>query len=254
MRRRMSGDGDRPAARGDPAHRPPLHPRPPGDGHPGRGGAWPDGRLPDAPRASSCHPSCSPTRRPWSWCWACSPWSAWGWRPRGWRSEGALAKLDRVLPETLRDRLGAAQETLQLGLGTADGGTTGTRTARRCSPSAPPPATGPGSASATAPPAARRRERLVDPYGIAFHGGRWYVAAWDHLREDDAHLPAGPAARHRADPGELRAAGGIRPLGADPPQHGEHPLPVEGRGAAARLPRGGPPAGQPEPGHRRAAR
>ena len=95
--------------------------------------------------------------------------------------EGALAKLDRVLPETLRDRLGAAQETLRLGLG--------------------PSATGHGHAdgetvltlSAAARDGARLRiryrsaraedtERLVDPYGIAFHGGHWYVAAWDHLR------------------------------------------------------------------------
>src|ERR1019366_5684307 len=26
-------------------------------------------------------------------------------------------------------------------------------------------------------------ERFLDPYGIAFHNGRWYVAGWDHLRE-----------------------------------------------------------------------
>jgi predicted DNA-binding transcriptional regulator YafY len=27
-------------------------------------------------------------------------------------------------------------------------------------------------------------ERLVDPYGVAFQSGHWYVVAWDHLRED----------------------------------------------------------------------
>ena len=96
--------------------------------------------------------------------------------------EGALAKLDRVLPETLRDRLRAAQETLQLGLGDpdherghADGETVLTL-------------------SAAARNGVRLRfryrssrgeesERFLDPYGIAFHNGRWYVAGWDHLRE-----------------------------------------------------------------------
>jgi len=96
---------------------------------------------------------------------------------------GALAKLDRVLPDALRDRLAAAQETLQLGLrhsdgdhGHADGETVLTL-------------------STAARDAIRVRiryrsargeetDRLVDPYGIAFHGGRWYLAAWDHLRED----------------------------------------------------------------------
>jgi len=97
--------------------------------------------------------------------------------------EGALAKLDRVLPETLRDRLRAAQETLQLGLGAAgqqqghaDGGTVLTL-------------------STAAHSGARLRiryrssrdeetERLLDPYGIAFHAGHWYVAGWDHLRDE----------------------------------------------------------------------
>jgi predicted DNA-binding transcriptional regulator YafY len=97
--------------------------------------------------------------------------------------EGALAKLDRVLPDTLRSRLGAVQEALRLGLahdaadrGHADGETV-------------------IALSAAARDGTRLRiryrsaqgeetERRVDPYGIAFHGGHWYVAAWDHLREE----------------------------------------------------------------------
>jgi predicted DNA-binding transcriptional regulator YafY len=97
--------------------------------------------------------------------------------------EGALAKLDRVLPETLRDRLRVAQETLQLGLGEpgqqdghADGGTVlalssaahnRTRVLLRYRSARD-----------------EESERLVDPYGIAFHAGRWYVVGWDHLRDD----------------------------------------------------------------------
>ena len=56
-------------------------------------------------------------------------------------------------------------------------------------------------------------ERLLDPYGIAFHNGRWYVAGRDHLREATWTFSARPDPGHRADPGELRAPGGIRPHG-----------------------------------------
>jgi predicted DNA-binding transcriptional regulator YafY len=96
--------------------------------------------------------------------------------------EGALAKLDRVLPETLRDRLRAAQETLQLGPGDsdherghADGETVLTlSTAAR---------NGVRLSFRYRSSRGEESERLLDPYGIAFHNGRWYVAGWDHLRE-----------------------------------------------------------------------
>jgi len=99
-------------------------------------------------------------------------------------AQGALAKLDRVLPDTLRDRLRAAQETLQVGLG---------RAAARSG-------LADGETVLTLSTAARDQlrlriryasargeetERLVDPYGIAFHGGHWYLAAWDHMRKDE---------------------------------------------------------------------
>jgi predicted DNA-binding transcriptional regulator YafY len=97
--------------------------------------------------------------------------------------EGALAKLDRVLPDTLRDRLGAAQETLQLGLqhpepdsGHADGETvltlsTAARDGRRLR-------------IRYRSAQGEETERAMDPYGIAFSSGHWYVAAWDHLRQE----------------------------------------------------------------------
>jgi predicted DNA-binding transcriptional regulator YafY len=97
--------------------------------------------------------------------------------------QGALAKLDRVLPEALRDSLRAAQETVHLGLAgrSGEGGQAG------------------GDTVLTVTTAARDRlrlriryrsaqgvetERLVDPYGVAFHTGHWYAAAFDHLRHD----------------------------------------------------------------------
>ncbi|MFE7632386.1 helix-turn-helix transcriptional regulator [Kitasatospora sp. NPDC057518] len=89
----------------------------------------------------------------------------------------ALAKIQRVLPQPLRERVAAVEQTL---------GLTAT------------PATGPGPAAAalfTLAEAARRRrrvrlayrdredrpsEREFDPYGLVFHSGRWYTTGLDH--------------------------------------------------------------------------
>lgn len=89
----------------------------------------------------------------------------------------ALAKLQRVLPEAVRARIAALETSLDF-------------TSRRS------PAAAPGTpvlltlADAVA---ARRRVRLayrswrgedterdLDPYGIVFHSGRWYVTGHDH--------------------------------------------------------------------------
>ncbi|WP_433380092.1 helix-turn-helix transcriptional regulator [Streptosporangium sp. CA-115845] len=92
-------------------------------------------------------------------------------------TESALAKIQRVLPGPLRERVDAISETL---------GHTGAATR------APAPKAGPLLALADA---ARRRvtvrlayrswrgdasTRDLDPYGIVFHSGRWYVAGLDH--------------------------------------------------------------------------
>ncbi|HXZ99031.1 MAG TPA: YafY family protein [Candidatus Binatia bacterium] len=97
--------------------------------------------------------------------------------------QGALAKLDRVLPTSLRDRLRAAQETLHLGLG------------RRSPSGVQADAETVLTVSTAARDGVRLRityrsargeqtDRLIDPYGVAFHGGSWYVVAFDHLRSD----------------------------------------------------------------------
>ncbi|SCG17191.1 Predicted DNA-binding transcriptional regulator YafY, contains an HTH and WYL domains [Micromonospora echinofusca] len=92
----------------------------------------------------------------------------------------ALAKIRRVLPPTLGDRLAAVQEHLGF-------------TLRRSAPQARP-ATG---TLLTLGAAARHRSRVrlehrsssgavtrreLDPYGLVFHSGRWYVTGHDHLR------------------------------------------------------------------------
>lgn len=94
--------------------------------------------------------------------------------------EGALAKVERVLPEPLRVRVQAIEETL------AVAGTF---------PFTPPQ----GTTLATLALAARQQQRvwlshtsgrnassdrLYDPYGLVFSGGRWFVAGYCHLRAD----------------------------------------------------------------------
>ena len=92
--------------------------------------------------------------------------------------EGALAKVDRVLPAALRERVGAVGETLVLDLRPAD--------------------VAPASATVIALGAAARQgrrvrlryrardraetERAFDPYGVVFHAGLWYAAGHCHLR------------------------------------------------------------------------
>ncbi|MFJ2032183.1 helix-turn-helix transcriptional regulator [Streptosporangium sp. NPDC087985] len=92
-------------------------------------------------------------------------------------TESALAKIQRVLPQALRDRVAAVSATL---------GHTG----------APVPVSAPKAGPLLAlAGAARNRstvrlayrswrgepsERDLDPYGIVFHSGRWYVAGFDH--------------------------------------------------------------------------
>ena len=94
--------------------------------------------------------------------------------------DGALAKINRVLPSTLRRQVEALEETLGF-----------TATTRGT----------PADAAAVLllADAIRRRRRLrtayrsfggeetereLSPHGLVVHSGRWYLAAHDHLRDD----------------------------------------------------------------------
>ena len=96
-------------------------------------------------------------------------------------TQSALAKLTRVLPAALRDRIAAVPDALGLTLPPRAGATALTGTVLHL-------------AEATQ---RRRRVRLeydswqgertvrdVDPYGLVVHGGRWYVTGHDHLRDE----------------------------------------------------------------------
>jgi predicted DNA-binding transcriptional regulator YafY len=95
--------------------------------------------------------------------------------------DGALAKIHRVLPDGLRRRVEALEATLDF---TA-------RATRRA------PVT--GDTVLVLADATRRRRRIrvtyrafsgdetrreLSPHGLVVHSGRWYLAAYDHLRDD----------------------------------------------------------------------
>jgi predicted DNA-binding transcriptional regulator YafY len=97
--------------------------------------------------------------------------------------EGALAKIDRVLPEAVRERVQTLQETLVLSI-----------------PSSELTSQAPGSSVvltlSTATQQEKRiwmryrasqaseTERAVDPYGLIFQAGLWYTVGYCHLRQD----------------------------------------------------------------------
>ena len=97
--------------------------------------------------------------------------------------EGALAKIDRVLPEVVRERVQALQETLILNIPSSE-------LAR------PAPGTSVVLAFSIATQQEKRvwmryrasqfneTERAVDPYGLIFQAGLWYTVGYCHLRRD----------------------------------------------------------------------
>ncbi len=94
--------------------------------------------------------------------------------------EGALAKVERVMPATLRARIQAVQETLVIA-----------GSAHFAAPA--------GAMVLTFSSAAQQRrrvqmgyrglseqetERALDPYGVVFYDGRWFAVGYCHLRAD----------------------------------------------------------------------
>lgn len=94
--------------------------------------------------------------------------------------ESATAKIERVLPDELRERVRAVQGVLTLNIPTFDGGSE-------------------DFVAQFSLAAYQNRqlwltyqagsrldvtERVVDVYGLVYHGGYWYAVAYCHLRED----------------------------------------------------------------------
>ncbi|MEH1013386.1 YafY family protein [Micromonospora sp. CPCC 206060] len=92
----------------------------------------------------------------------------------------ALAKISRVLPVALADRLAAVQSSLGFTLrrtGTVDRPATGILLALGAATRARHRVTIGYRSSGGTP-----TRRTVDPYGLVFHAGRWYLTGHDHLR------------------------------------------------------------------------
>ncbi|MDL4812712.1 helix-turn-helix transcriptional regulator [Actinomadura opuntiae] len=129
----------------------------------------------------------------------------------GQATESALAKVQRVLPTALRDRVQALRDTLGFTLPARD---------------AAAPSTGAVLTLAAAVRERRRvrlryrswqgadSERDLDPYGLVFHSGRWYVTGHDHRSGEVRTFRVDRIAS--ADPG---TATYDIPAGIDPVQH-----------------------------------
>jgi predicted DNA-binding transcriptional regulator YafY len=94
--------------------------------------------------------------------------------------QGALAKLDRVLPETQRTQVQAMQDFVSLGLSPVARDHADAETILRLSTAARDQS---GIRLTYRSAAGEVTERLVDPYGVAFQSGHWYLVSWDHLRD-----------------------------------------------------------------------
>lgn len=92
--------------------------------------------------------------------------------------EGALAKIERVLPTELRNRVQALHQSLSFDLERAEAPLVGA-TLRAFGAAA-----GQGQQLYIRYCAAKgdETERAVDPYGLVFHAGRWYAVCYCHLR------------------------------------------------------------------------
>lgn len=94
--------------------------------------------------------------------------------------EGALAKIERVLPPMLRERVQAVQETLVFDVHASETiprnevvvTLCAAAQQRRCVQMCYKPFGAPES------------ERVIDPYGLVFRSGFWYTVGYCHLRDD----------------------------------------------------------------------
>ncbi|QDQ25587.1 YafY family transcriptional regulator [Chitinimonas arctica] len=94
--------------------------------------------------------------------------------------ESALSKLERVLPDKLRQRMRAVGETVSLDIARA-------KTASDTEILATLSAAAQNRQRVRlryGAPGQARTERAIDPYGLSYLGGKWFVVGFCHLRQD----------------------------------------------------------------------
>jgi predicted DNA-binding transcriptional regulator YafY len=124
---------------------------------------------------------------------------------------GALAKVERVLPQALREPLAAMRETLSFTADAVTGQAPGTGVLLALAQASRARTTvGIGHRSWRQ----EHTERDIDPYGVVFHTGRWYVVGHDHLRDSLRTFRIDRIASVTA-----RADGFTAPDGFDPVAH-----------------------------------
>jgi len=97
----------------------------------------------------------------------------------GAATEGALAKLDRLLPEAQRTQVQGMQDFVSLGLSPVARDHADAATILQLSTAARDRT---GIRLTYRSAAGEVTERLVDPYGVAFQSGHWYLVSWDRFR------------------------------------------------------------------------
>jgi len=95
--------------------------------------------------------------------------------------DGALDKIHRVLPDTLRRRVEALESTLGFTTSPRVGVPVASDAVLRLAEAV---RRGVRIKTAYRSFSGERTQRLLSPYGLVVHAGRWYLAAYDHLRED----------------------------------------------------------------------
>ena len=93
--------------------------------------------------------------------------------------QGALAKLHRLLPDQQREQIQAMTDFVSLGLASVSRDNADAETILAMT-SAARDRTSIHLRYRSA--AGAETDRVVDPYGVGFQGGHWYVACWDHFR------------------------------------------------------------------------